>query len=232
MNRLSLPEACAGKLKGGFFYALKKGLSFVFPIQEAVIPSRVSGSLQLTWWKGRLLVNNGNANYSFGNLHRIFQHALQSDLFLIKQAKHILIIGFGAGSIYHILRKELNFTGKICGVDLDPVMFDLFRQWYPEKDELLELYAEDAATWHSSESYDLVLIDLFIGLEHSALLLNDAFIRKIKALLKPEGKILINTIFSDQQPLQRAEMLGMWNLHFKRCKWIPDMNSNFIMECS
>lgn len=227
-NRLSPPDQYAGKLKGGFFYAL----SFLVPLKISHLHSSVSGKLTAYWYRGRLVVNNGSANYAFGNLHRIFQSVLKSNFEFISQSNRILILGFGAGSIYYILRNDLNFKGLITRVEIDQMMVDLFWVWNTEADPLLNLLTANAADFEDPTLYQVILIDLFIGLNHAPLLLHPSFVKKLKSFLLPGGKVLINTIFSEEALLQRSEMLALWNLHFKHCKWIPVLNSNYILECS
>lgn len=231
-NRLSSPVNLFRIRKGGFFYTLSRTLSYIFPVTETVLRSEFSGLLEIGWSKGKRVVNNGQANYSFGNLHTIFQEALKVQKDTLQGLNRVLILGFGAGSIYSILRKKMKFSGAITGVDIDPLMLEIFRQLFSDEiDESLQLFAADAAAWETTEKYDLILIDLFIGLDHAPCLFNDVFIRKIKTSMQPEGKVIMNTIFGDDQSWQRTDMLSRWNRHFKQCSWLSLMNSNFILVC-
>ncbi|MBL0045248.1 MAG: methyltransferase domain-containing protein [Flavobacteriales bacterium] len=192
-------------------------LSFVLRVLSLIWPIRVRRfnsthyQLDVTWEYGSLVVNSPNANQSFGSLHRVWRQCLR-DLDLKKsQPKEVLILGFGAGSAAHILQKEFRLKCGITGVDHDPVMLRIAREyfgWSTCAD--LVLHEADAFQWVREQTrlFDLIAVDLFHDLDFSEGLLNLDFLRNLKRIAAPGSTILINTVAYDPRSAARSARLG------------------------
>jgi spermidine synthase len=218
--------------KGGFFCTFIQWLSYLFPIKLQNVSSQLSGPIDLRMVRGRVEVNTKNANYSFGNLHHIFQDICKKYEKEIASASNILILGFGAGSIYQILRTNHNYKGAITGVEVDTVMIQLFHSLFPYNDQKLRLFQKDALQFikhsHPEPPYDLIFIDLFVDTKHCDLLLDNSFIRSLKVHLSNNGLILMNTMFPTPQQTPLHQMMQIYSNTFKSVKRHPVMDCNHI----
>lgn len=195
--------------------------------------SAYSGPIEIVLRFGKVEVNNHQANYSFGNLHRVFRYILQKYESNINQKMNTLILGFGAGSIYEILRKEHKYSNPITGVEIDPLMIRLFRTRNRLEDEQLTIEICDAQSFlkKNENIYDLILIDLFKSLEHSPLLHKPAFIELLKQNSSKDALVIFNTIFQDNDPKLSTFALDLHQM-FKNVKRQHVMFNNYIFIAS
>ncbi len=219
--------------KGGFFCACLKVLSFIYPIRLQQLHSEFSGPIEIVLRFGKVEVNNHQANYSFGNLHRVFSYILNKYSSIVRSKKNILILGFGAGSIYEILRNELNYPNQITGVEIDPLMIRLFRTRNKSDDDQLTIEICDALSYltRHKNAYDLILIDLFKTLEHSPLLHKTEFIELLKQNCSEDGMVLFNTIFHDKDPKLSSFAIDLHQM-FRHVKRQHVMYNNYIFIAS
>ncbi len=91
---------------------LARFLSHVWPVRVQRAAG-THGTLELTWEYGRLVVNSANANQSFGSLHRVWRAALRDAGIQRKEPRTALVLGYGAGSVAHILLKRVLDTTPI-----------------------------------------------------------------------------------------------------------------------
>ena len=170
-----------------------------------------SGGLELTWEYGRLVVNSANANQSFGSLHRVWREAFREGGIQQRAPANALVLGYGAGSVAHILRKELGLSTVITGVDHDDTMLQLAREHFPMgRMGGVELIRSDAFAFVAgcSTTYDLVVVDLFQDLDFVHGVEEPDFLRAIRRLVSPLGVIIINTVAHDEKSTRRSARLG------------------------
>lgn len=189
---------------------LARLLSYVWPVRIWK-GNGASGPLELTWEYGNLVVNSANANQSFGSLHRVWRAAFR-DAHIVQQApKTALILGYGAGSAAHIIRNELGLDTAITGVDHDGTMLGLATERFPVgRQEGIELVRADAFAFVASCSttFDLVVVDLFNDLDFVEGVNDPDFLRSVRRLVSPSGRILLNTVAHDEKSALRSARLG------------------------
>lgn len=182
----------------------------------------MSGPLELTWEYGRLVVNSANANQSFGSLHRVWQAAFRDAHIAEQEPKTALILGYGAGSAAHIIRSELGLDTAITGVDHDETMLRLASDRFPlGRQEGLQLVRADAFAFvaRCSTTFDLVVVDLFNDLDFVEGVDDPDFLRSVRRLVSPSGRILLNTVAHDEKSALRSARLGAeLRLVFKEVK--------------
>ena len=97
---------------------LKKLFSYLIPITIFKQKSTLSNTLEVTWADGKLVLDSENTNYSYGNLQRILRKGLIKIGFeKIKSMQSILVLGVAGGSVIRTLVDEINFEGKITGIE-------------------------------------------------------------------------------------------------------------------
>ena len=189
---------------------LARLLSHVWPVRVWK-GAGANGDLELTWEYGRLVVNSANANQSFGSLHRVWRQAFRDARIQESAPSTALVLGYGAGSVAHILRNELGLDTGITGVDHDATMLQLARERFPlERMEGIELVRSDAFTFAvgAHGPYDLVVVDLFQDLDFAQGVGEADFLRAIRRLVSPSGRILLNTVAHDEKSALRSARLG------------------------
>ncbi len=185
-------------------------LSFIWPVRVERLHGRHM-PLDVMWDGGKLVVNSPNANQSYGSLHRVMRMALR-DLDLAEDPpRDVLILGFGAGSVASILRKEMQLNCHIVGVEGDPIMLLLarkrFRMDQMAELALVEMDAFDFVREHV-RTYDLVIVDLFKDLEFTQGLEGAEFMGGLKRLTRSGGRVLINTVVNNDELLARSAHLA------------------------
>ena len=171
---------------------LKKIVSHIYPFTKT-ITSKISGTLEVTWINGKKVLDSENANYSYGSLQRLLEYGLSKIYFDAKS--EILLLGLGAGSIVHSLRKKFNHQGTITAVELDPVVIDLARDEF-EIATLndVNIIESDAYRFVKEEhqAFHLIIIDLFIDNKVPEQFYEKDFWEHIFKNLKSKGNILFN----------------------------------------
>jgi spermidine synthase len=156
--------------------------------------------LEVQWSEGKKVLHTQHANYSFGSLHKVFQHAFRQFPPLLTNDSRVLILGFGGGSVYQILRNDYQFYGHITGVEIDGKIIELAHEYLalPKNDRQLSLLIQDAAEYTQQVSptlFDIIVIDLFHDLIVPEKFLQKSFIMSIyEKFLSPGGSIYFNII--------------------------------------
>jgi spermidine synthase len=197
---------------------LSKYLSYIFPINVVKKKSAVSKTLEVTWNNGQLVLDSKNTNYSFGSLQRILRKGLKYIGFeRIRQFKSILVLGVAGGSVIETLNEEIKFKGKITGIEIDPDILQIAKEFFKiDRFSNLELVADDAFEFvlKTKDKYDLIIIDIFQDTQMPTFLFQDFFIQRINSLLEVNGFILFNTMVLTDKDRAR-------NLDYRK-KFTPD----------
>ena len=185
---------------------LKKLLSYFIPINVFQQKSNISQTLEVTWIDGELVLDSKNTNYSYGSLQRILRKGLKFIGFeRIKTMDHILVLGVAGGSVIKTLVNEINFEGKITGVEIDNSVITIANEYFHlDQIKNLEIIIDDAFEFvlKTNDKYDLAIIDVFQDTKMPNFLFETFFINRICYLLQPKGFILFNTIVLNEKQKQ------------------------------
>jgi spermidine synthase len=144
---------------------LKKILSYLLPINIYAVKSVVSKTLEVTWANGELVLDSENTNYSYGSLQRILKYGLQSVGFdKIKAMEHILVLGVAGGSVFKTLVDDIQFTGRLTGIEIDPTVIKIANEHFKLNEiPKLDIVIDDAFDFvlKTTEKYDLIIVDVF-----------------------------------------------------------------------
>jgi spermidine synthase len=181
----------------------KKVLSYLIPINIHTVKSDLSKSIEITWANGELVLDSENTNYSYGSLQRILRLGLKTIGFdKISKMDRILVLGVAGGSVVKTLVDEINFDGKITGVEIDPEIIKVANHYF-KLDEIqqLEIVIDDAFEFvlKTKEKYDLIIIDIFQDTTMPNFLYETYFINRICYLLKSKGFVLFNTMLLNKE---------------------------------
>lgn len=176
----------------------KKYLSYILPIKIYQKKSKVSKNLEVTWNYGQLVLDSENTNYSYGSLQRILRKGLKYIGYKrIQNFNSVLVLGVAGGSVIKTLVDEINFKGKITGVEIDEEVVKIANSYF-KLNEIpnLKIIIDDAFEFvlKTKEKYDLIIIDIFQDTTMPNFLFEDFFIKRINFLLNVNGFILFNTM--------------------------------------
>lgn len=190
---------------------LKRLLSYLYPIKIYSQKSALSQTLEITWANGDLVMDSLNTNYSYGSLQRILKLGLKNIGFAkIKEMNHILILGVAGGSVVKTLIDDIQFKGKITGVEIDSDIIEIANQFFKLNEILqLQIIIDDAFEFvlKTTEKYDLIVIDIFQDIKMPNFLFESYFIDRICFLLKSKGVVLFNTMLLNQAENIRNQKL-------------------------
>lgn len=177
---------------------LEKLLSYIIPIKIYKTKSQLSKTIEITWVNGELVMDTENTNYSYGSLQRILRIGLKHFGFeRVVKMNHILVLGVAGGSVIKTLVDEIHFEGKITGVDIDPHIIQIAKDYF-KLDEIknLEIVIEDAFEFvlKTKDKYDLIIIDIFQDMNMPNFLFENFFINRVCYLLNNQGLVLFNTM--------------------------------------
>ncbi len=165
--------------------------------------------LEVAVVKGRKILDGAMVNYSFGGLHEVFREAFER-LDIEKRDIHsVLLIGLGAGSVIHLLRRDLGVRAPITAIEIDPVMVEVAREHFGlDRWRNLEVIVADACEWvaQSTRRFDLVVIDAFYEAQVPAALRTTRFATHLRERIAPGGMLVFNQV--SNRPEARADTLA------------------------
>ncbi|HRH63478.1 MAG TPA: fused MFS/spermidine synthase [Bacteroidia bacterium] len=207
--------------------------SFIIEREVIRTSSKHNRELKVVLNNGKLVLNSGKANYSFGNLHKVFQKVFSRTQLAKKNIKSALLLGFGTGSVAHILRNELKMNCPITGVELDSEVIKLAHQYFklasiPD----CKIYEQDAQEYIQStkEKYDLIVVDVFHEIEVPDELLQASFIEHLKNRLTAAGLVYFNFVVdSSNQRNQLTQLKQVFSQQFINNKTYQLLECNYVL---
>ncbi|MFA6261573.1 MAG: fused MFS/spermidine synthase [Bacteroidia bacterium] len=181
---------------------MKRLLSYIIPIRLKKYQSHINGLLEVNLTNGKLTLDSTVSNYSYGSLQKVLRRGLK-EMGDLSQFKNILLLGLGGGSVIKTLRNELACQAEITAVDIDSAMLKI-----AEVDFQIGQYAEiklkeaDAAIFitETTEKYDLIIVDIFIGDTVPDVFTKPSFIHQLITHLTAHGHVLFNTMRNSMSP--------------------------------
>lgn len=175
--------------------SIQNFLSFIFPIRLKTYSSAINGPLEINLVNGKKMLDTEISNYSFGSLQKILREGLRKTG--TTGMESILLLGLGGGSVIASLREEFGSNAEITALELDPQIIDIAKnEFHIEKYANLKIIEADAVEFVNSNqgSYDLIIVDLFVGNEVPEVFTQAGFIDKASHLLSANGKVIYNTM--------------------------------------
>lgn len=147
-----------------------------------------------------------------------------------------LILGLGAGSAAKLVRKFWPDT-EITGVEIDPIMVELGRKYLGLDKVGIDIKIEDAyeflttANNQQPKTYDLILVDLYVGYDVPKKFTKEGFFKLILRLLSSEGIAVFNRLYFGEKR-KEAEKLGqkLEKIFSKVERVYPEVNVMFVCE--
>jgi spermidine synthase len=138
----------------------------------------------------------------------------------IGKPRTFLVFGVGGGNVMQLIRNRFP-AAVIDAVDIDAEIIRIGRHYFGLDDiGIRKFYCEDAAEFKTSQQYDFIVIDLYIGEHVPDFVITRAFCKKISGLLLSGGYVLIN-YFDDTQTHSERQLESILSLFFPHIRKIP-----------
>jgi spermidine synthase len=155
--------------------------------------------LEVVQLRGRKVLDGATVNYSFGGLHEVFAEVFERLDVRRRDVKSVLVLGLGAGSVVHLLRRDCAIAAPITAIEIDAAVIELGKlhfglgEWRD-----LEIVQADARAWveSSTRSFDLVVVDVFDEARIPDALKTNEFLVRLRAAVAPGGLLVFNQVSS------------------------------------
>lgn len=148
--------------------------------------------------------------------------------------KSCLILGTGAGSAAKVIH---NFfpEAKITGIEIDPIMIKMGKKYFNLSTvKNLEIKICDAislVTNHQSlvASFDLILVDLYLGDEVPEKAKSEKFIKGVKKCFSPSGRAIFNRLYYGRKKKEANEFGSRLEKIFSQVKEVHSPSNLFFI---
>lgn len=191
---------------------LKHIESYFYPILIDTKRGEVNPILEVLKSKGKLLLNNEEANLSYGGLHHVFEQIFTIIEIQKYHYKNVLILGMGAGSVISILREKYNYNGYITAIEKDQVVIDLARKYFDiDRFYQLNIIYKDAFEFTSTTNmkYDLIISDLFVNTDVPEIFASKEYLSNLKRIANDNCCIIYNKM--TQSAIHKVESIELFN---------------------
>jgi len=217
---------------------IQKIFSYLIPIKIFKKKSARSKTIEVTWTNGELVLDSENTNYSYGSLQRILRYGLRNIGYkAILDMDHILLLGVAGGSVVKTLVDEIEYKGKITGVEIDSEMIQIANEYFNlNQIKQLEIIIDDAFEFvlKTKDQYNLIIIDIFEDTKMPNFLFERFFSERVCSLLKEKGFVLFNTMILDEaHNVRNRKYIAEINPELFSSKTLPrieDHNELIIIE--
>lgn len=155
-------------------------------------------------------------------------------------AKNVLILGMGAGTIAHLLRKKYK-TLKLTCVEIDKVIVDLAKKHFEFKeDEDTKIIVGNAlevvthpSVYGVNQKFECIIVDTYSGGEQGEEFSKLAFFESLTKLMDKGGLLIINKIVYKNQSAAEIDKYAkrlkqvVPTLNVKQIKY-PSVADNYI----
>jgi spermidine synthase len=176
--------------------------SFLWAVKVKERKGTVTPRLQIHLSNGKYTLDSTDVNYSFGGLHLVFREAFSRFNIRETDLANALILGFGTGSVATILCDEYKKDVHLTGVERDPVVIDLAKEYFHiDRYKRLSLHIEDAGDFvaNCEKKFDLVVVDTFVGADVPEEFREEKFLAGLGRLLSPRGISFFNVVVYNEK---------------------------------
>jgi spermidine synthase len=189
-------------------------LSYIVPLTLARYGSPHNRDIRVVLEAGKLKLLVNGSRESGESVRNMWDHAIRHfHLDKITAPKRMLCLGLGGGTVLGMFTSYYPDL-KIDTVDIDPVIIDIAKKYFDiGRMGNVRFFASDAKDYMRTragrgETYDILLIDLYIGNQIPDFVRDKAFLARIESAVKPGGSLLINYSFSDKYQQQSEIIIG------------------------
>lgn len=173
----------------------KRWLSYLKEVHVESVQSDYNDQLHVTLAKGRYQLCTDHVIYSYADKYENFRACFSKINLPDTTDIHVLLLGFGMGSIPYMLEKKFNKNYCYTGVEIDPMIIYLASKYVlPELNSEISMIEADAAVFvdQNQSYYDVICIDIFVDATIPHCFLSENFLLQVKESITDDGLILFN----------------------------------------
>lgn len=209
---------------------MKKILSYLWPFTRNV-DSEVNGPMEVTYFRGKKVLNSKNANYSYGTLQEIMEFGLSKvDL---QSVNNLLVLGLGGGSVIQSLRETFDYRNQIYAVEIDPEMIRLSKEEFGiEASWNTKIIQDDAFLFVKTtrRKYQLVIIDLFIDNHVPPIFFQKEFCDRLAWIIDAGGSFIFNVGMHPESDSTSADhLITFFKAHFAIRTFTGVLGNNLLL---
>lgn len=199
----------------------------------AEVESSINGKLTVVRdfaWGTYIQVNN--LTQSGGVVKTVWQTTLTKLKKERFQPRQVLILGLGGGTVAILAQKRWPQT-QIMGVEIDPLMLNMGEKYLGLDRTKVKIKVGDAREFVRKEKnkYDLILVDTYLGDKFPPVFESVAFIKDLKKIITPQGKIIFNRLYYGLKRPEAVKFLKRLEKNFGGVEaFYPEANVMFICE--
>ena len=200
-----------------------------------VFPSLINGRITIGRSYRKMTLFANNIPQSGGEYVFMWKKVLKSLDQSLFQLKNCLVLGVGGGTVI----KELinNYPQlNIKGVEIDPVMIEVGLKHFGLKSHKnIKIVTHDAVDFISYEkgrTYDLIIVDLYLGLFNPPSVRTKVFLKNLKRIMKSHGAVLYNSHYQKIKHYEYENFTGLTGSIFSRVEEVFTYPRNRILKFS
>ena len=191
--------------------------------------SQYSGDIEVRQGLGYKYVATGNLTQSGGVVADVWKPVIKKlSMNYELRTKNWLILGLAAGTVAKLIPQP----AKITGVEIDPVMLEIGRQYFDlGQIPNLKILNLDAMNYilKTQDFFDFVLVDLYLGDQIPEFVYSQKFLGQLG---KVGQLVIINHLFYDQDKRLKAEkLITQLKAVFKNIQ-LHHVLTNLLIICS
>ncbi len=193
-----------------------------------IIHSKYNGEIKVIKdlaWGTRIVVDN--LTQSGGIINSIWQTTFKKILEKKPHIKSCLILGLGGGTSAKLI-SQYWVDISITGIDIDKKIVDLGKKYLGLDKIKIDIKIEDAYKF-DSKSYDLILIDLYLGDKFPEKFEDKEFLERVKSMLNKDGIAIFNRLYGTDNRSSSVKFGNKLEKIFKKVDYIyPQANIHLI----
>ena len=214
---------------------VQKIVSYLLPIKLHTFQTEHSGTLAVTLFNGKKMLDTAISNYSYGPLQRILHKALKK-LPFDPSTQNILVLGMGAGSIIETIRKNFGSNAHMTLVEFDAAIISVAEKEFGMAafSDIKIIHADAIGFMRTNnKQFDLVIVDLFVIDTIPGACTEADFLNQISQSLAHGSKLVYNTIRDTLPAATLGTMITVLNsfgVHTRILKKIESSNDIILGE--
>lgn len=202
------------------------------------VHSPLNGELTVKWdtVDGYQILGGPDGLWQVGGpVEAVWKRGLKKFTAEERPVKKALILGLGGGTIAKILRKKYP-DAKIVGVDLDPVIVQLGKEYFGLNKLNVEVSIADAFEMSQKirkDKFDLICVDLYVGDKFPEKFATEEFVNNVQRLLSKGGYAIFNRLYFGKHTAGAEKFLKILKEVYSDVEEIHLLNeANAIYICS
>ena len=211
--------------------AWKRWLSYLIELHVESAPSALNPHLYVSLKDGRYQLSTANAVYSFADRYDNYTLALRA---LRPELLHgeVLVLGYGLGSVPHLLERNHPADYRFTGVELDDHVLYLADRYAPPLAAPVDLIQADAYAFvlQGHRRYQLIAMDVFVDDVVPERFASRPFLEALRDRLLPDGVLLYNQLALHEEDRARATAFfeSAFSAVFPRGTYL-DVDGNYML---